>query len=1344
LRKSAVKLGKTLCGKRFFASLLTLIMLFSVFIGLPPQKAEAALITSSILNNFVTSVSIEDSNGNPIFPSPPAPPSPPTYIGQDYKFTIVFRETPTLQLAYDAPYPNGRLYYQLPAGLSVVNPVDKTPIQIGNGNIVGWYTINTSGLVTVWFDNVDQNGVPTTNGANYIDLTDVIITLEIYAQLTEDSGGDFNFGGDITINVPPPVPPPPSLSMTKQSRYDPVAERIYYMITITALGAPVSNITLTDTTTAPPGTNVNNAFNITAINNPSAINGLRYSLNESTNFTPMAVTWAVNNGPDDFSGNPTTFSYNFSDLTLAPGNYITVRYYLDIPTLITKNSPALGDLLTYDFTIRDVATVTGNDVPPVTDNTDDHVKKRFPVSKTGVFGGSNPWWIDWTITIGNGTQAVNGGIVTDTLSAPLFLPADTSIQIALFEVGGTAIPIMDATEPTLNFTSSPAYPNARTFNFTIPSQTTNRPSSTTPYGPIGRAVITFRTAVTTPPPGEGMPGIIYNNNVNFDFGGADVGGGGTVPLVPAPVPMTKTTSGLCGNPTTGYYVDYTITAQIPGSAAIKNFWLQDVLTIQPGNVAIPNIPTDLEVTVSAPGGETLNRTNAFITGTNQNTWRIYFGSTGDNAPDWAPFPGSGSGVWQYSSPQTLTVSYRINLTTDAANLLRSSSSNQLSNAVYLINFPGEPILSGSNQNSVGGSNVNDSWPIFKSVSPTAGNPALFNYNVLLKGGFTSNSTRPLLSAGSNRMFVDTFDNRLEYVGKSFYVVDTSNGYIYAPPAPPGDVSITPGTNANTMSVDLSTLVRYSAPPSQPGATTVAPYDSNWYTYKRNYQINYQMKIRDPLLEIPQVGIRNTVQIQVDAANPIACVFDNGIMTTYRPNPMSKKLTTDGSDLVKADIIINPDGGVTFTPPSGPAPTLVTAKDVVSNLMIYTDTIKMYTQGKNAGGVWDGNWVEQTVHYNDNIAWSVNVVSTDEVDFIIPNSTPVRITYDALCTLPPNAPPQSIGNTISIYGDSSSDGNNSYVVGDSKAGAGGSALKLRLFKKDPINNINLFGATFDLYVTLMPGYNAPLGLTDAMTVNGVTFYRLMQGITTDMLGVAIFDDIRITATYNYLFMLVETGIPDGYGIKPQSPNPFENCTFFTINPRIPSAMLSAAQTALGGAGFNINQISDFITIDNNPEQGTPLTLRIRKLFFERGTSGFTRMNMSNPQVQASLQNLQIRVTDPLRNTYTFNLQQLISNQAVIDLKNLFGGVFMIEELNNGRPNYTVRTNPQMPIHPWVWPSPTREVVIQILNIYTPVEKSPQTGVERNIALPITLLALSAICITGAEVCRRHHKKSKNQK
>ena len=204
--------------KKPTAILLSVVMLFSMIFMVTTSSFEAsaglasgtagpvprALVNSAVLNNFVTSVTMYDLSQTPPVE---VPQGGTTFIGQNYMFEIEFKEDPNLQLQYNT---DGVLLYQLPAGIEIQNAVDTTPIQIASGNVVGWYSISTAGVVTVWFDNVDQYGNPTSpTGPNYIDLPDVTITLDIYAQLTADAGGDFNFGGDITVNVTPPVPPPP-------------------------------------------------------------------------------------------------------------------------------------------------------------------------------------------------------------------------------------------------------------------------------------------------------------------------------------------------------------------------------------------------------------------------------------------------------------------------------------------------------------------------------------------------------------------------------------------------------------------------------------------------------------------------------------------------------------------------------------------------------------------------------------------------------------------------------------------------------------------------------------------------------------------------------------------------------------------------------------------------------------------------------------------------------------------------------------------------------------------------------------------------------------------------------
>jgi len=683
----------------------------------------------------------------------------------------------------------------------------------------------------------------------------------------------------------------------------------------------------------------------------------------------------------------------------------------------------------------------------------------------------------------------------------------------------------------------------------------------------------------------------------------------------------------------------------------------------------------------------------------------------------------------------------------------SNPSAQISNAVYLINdLSGTPVVSGTASNSVIGKNATDSWPINKTALVSAANPALFDYTVTIKGGYSSRPNgllqtppppaAPPTLAPTNPVYTDVFDARMRFVPNSFYVVDTSNGNIYAPPLGTNIVS------GSTISVNLNTLEQYASIPDGTITGTPVTPPINWFMYKRNYQVHYQLEVT--ALEIPQARLANTASI---AVNNNECTFQSSAMVNYTPNPLSKKIATDGSDLVKADIVINPDGGVVFSPPP-PAtePTLVTAKDVLQNLVIYTDTIKFYSQTQTGPNSWDGRWIPMPVNFNDDIAWSVNVVSLIEVDFIIPNKTPVRITYDAMCTLP-QGDTGSIVNTISIYGSSDSNDNTIYTVGRSDIGASASQVPVRVFKKDAVNNFNLAGATFDLYVTQInlgsPSFgNPPLGLPNDLTQGGYSFGRL-QTETTDMLGVAVFSDIRITARYQYLFLLVE-GPLDGY--DPMGPLSRENYTFFTINPTIDGGQITAAEASLGLGDGIINRTSDFVTVNNNPVRGTPMTLRIRKLFWEQNTSTSSPFNrMTREQVLSELANLKITVTDPTGTAHIFTAQQLLDGTAVLHLGAFpFGGIFMLQESDAGRAGYEDRTNPQLPIRPYIWPNQDREVVVQINNVYTgegiithPVEQAPRTGVERNLTIPVVLLSVGAVCIGGAEFFRRWNKKKKAQ-
>jgi len=1034
---------------------------------------------SSDLTDFLTDVVIIDtSTGNPIGPTDTV------YTGQTYKFEFTFKETSQLQMAYDTTYTPPSLTYQLPTDLNIQNPIDVTPLYSPTtaGAIIGWYKISTSGLVQMWFDNVMLNGQPTPPGINFIDYyANVTITLDVFAQLVGGGDGSIDFGNGVQVVIPVPQTPPPSLTMNKSSRYDPNTEKIYYMVTITALGAPgdsITDIMWTDTPTIVPG--------VSFLNTPNdAFSGFRYFYGMvGGSFTGMeppfdTVVWNPTPPPLQFTFE-NFVNYGTSDpLVLNTGNFITILYTLDLQTLLNNNNYPGGPLanmndLEYDFIVNNNAMVEGSSGDPATDDTTDHVKKVFEISKEGIFIAgdgttTNPNRIQWTVTIGDGISTpLNTGLITDTLGAGMAFPGASAIEITLYGSSGDTPISTDLSDTNLQ----PSSLASNIFTFTVPSAASAFLSTLT-NGTVYQVLIVYSTVIN--PPITGEPSVTYKNDVKIEFpDGPGFGAGGNVPIITSSVDVAKTTSGICGNPNLPageqgplgekYWVDYTITIQMPPGLQGQPLFLYD--TLGSGANAqgpTPNVPVDLsmQVTGAETGGIPVvytNHTDPIPYGAND--WRLFLGTTGSTVP------ATGSWGWDYSYAIELTVSYRIYLSDTIVNTLASNTNYYLSNVIYLINSADPALISG---NSVGAKNVNDYWPIIKSAKATE-NPALFNYTVILKGGFSSR-TAPLLQTGSNPVYTDTFDNRLVYVPGSFYIVDTSLRRYYVPTS---DVSLSYNVDAlsnDSFSINLNPSVtgwRVYSGTTPPGAL-IGTAPANWFSGRYNYEVHYQLKLKSAYLDADQSGLANTAGILV---NTNECLFQNNASVGYVYAPLTKTMTplSTGSARVNVEIIINPDGEIVFSDPPNPGPAVITAKDLLTNVTLFMDSVEIYTQTKT-GGIWNGIWKQVTpISFNDRQLWSVNAVPSaqvpsgysGQVDFVIPNQTPVMITYQVLVTIPEGSS-DTISNEIWIFGESGSDEQSGYQVGGSDAGVGADLLNLRVFKRDNVGN-NLHGAKFMLYVT----------------------------------------------------------------------------------------------------------------------------------------------------------------------------------------------------------------------------------------------------------------------------------------
>jgi len=452
------------------------------------------------------------------------------------------------------------------------------------------------------------------------------------------------------------------------------------MMTITAIGASVTNIHLID---AP---SINGAGLVAPATN--AFGGFRYDLNGDTGFQlPMAVTWTT-------LGTGSVFTYDFGDLTLAPGNFITVRYFLDIQTLLLSY-PTI-DPLSYDFNIGNQVVVRST-APDVGDTTLDHVKKTFPITKTGSVGGGpapgNPFYIDWTLTAGNGSNTLlnpaGGGVIQDTLGANLFftsalLPAPYNdpmegITIDLYNnTSGT--PVFSGSPNAINLSPSLTPPDVyfsipnppdNAFTFNLPASGDTNPADSNDFGPIYKAVIIYRTWIPNPPV-TGQPPMSYQNNANFN----DHDTGGVVTLTPPALQMTKTTSGIICDTPGSYYLNYTISFTIPQGLGSGQFYLYDNLRLtNTSGVTVPNVTIPNPPTVVASSGGTAITPFATAFSQTGNEWMLSLGS-GVYPP---------VGTWPYPLQDvTITVSYRVNLDTATVNALRANNSAQLVNSSYLV------------------------------------------------------------------------------------------------------------------------------------------------------------------------------------------------------------------------------------------------------------------------------------------------------------------------------------------------------------------------------------------------------------------------------------------------------------------------------------------------------------------------------------------------------------------------------------------------------------------------------------------------------------------------------------
>ena len=379
--QSAKKAGRSTLSKALGAVVIA-VMLVILIPNLSGMVSAA--IDQSDLYNFVNGVVVRDADGQEVTDGN-------FYYGSNYTFYISFTEIATAdgQFVYNN---NNRLTYKLPTQIKVLKAVAAGEIRVANGNVVGWYNIDTNGNVEVWFGNFDNNGNPSTK--NFIDnYTNASFTLEIIGTFTQGSGnGTILFGSDASIVVKLDYPPP-SLSVVKTSTPDINNGTIQYNIAITAIGSPGSSAVKIQSLTDLPWLNTNSSI---ATASESAYSGFQYRIGNSGSWTTVSPFPGWSNASGN---NRTRFNYPFpgNGLDLAIGQTLNVQFTADLNTLISGNTSATGgSSLQYDFTVGNEAQVTSS-AGPSSDTTSDHVVKN-PITKTASYNAAAER-VDYTVTV---------------------------------------------------------------------------------------------------------------------------------------------------------------------------------------------------------------------------------------------------------------------------------------------------------------------------------------------------------------------------------------------------------------------------------------------------------------------------------------------------------------------------------------------------------------------------------------------------------------------------------------------------------------------------------------------------------------------------------------------------------------------------------------------------------------------------------------------------------------------------------------------------------------------------------------------------------------------------------
>ncbi len=1041
------------------------------------------------------------------------------YIGQSYVVSLEFSEINTgntwIQFRHNE---DGYLTYHIPSNLHCEEFTSWHPISATaeNGTIedVGRYFVDASGLLRVEFFE-DENGV------NFVEkYANVDFTIDFNATVGSTQSGETTevvFGDKVSVELT--VDGSAEMNVTKtHGSYDSETNTMDYTIKVETTKGVIRDLIIDD-----------------------QIWDTHYTLRDSILVTdlngnvldPQPI---VSDHPSHNNGAEEGFRISgFPDCSAGNGFLITYKTKIYDELLSNESVGLWNGLDTYG------KNGSGGDVYVWADDwTEVELEKIEKDGKQSVLEDENGNLvpvIEWEIEIIKNNHNLQGTVVIDTLGDGLDYYENKSIRVKRYDENGERL-------SDIYISWNDVTVNGNTMSFPLPD---------------GYAFdIIYYTTYTTPAEGETAN---YTNSVKATINGKEETAGGSADVIGFIPHIVKSAHGNDGE-----YVYFTIEADVP--AVIKDwghFFLTDLTAFwgydnDVGYLYVENKPQDIVITAQTESGQTITFTPYTEGGTVENTYMLISPAEGDQEHSFnilfnTADPTFESSKWILNEDSKLTITYKIpfdaktgvewegELTGDLTLEDVLLSGKKLANEAYL-NYT--EVIRGT------GATTYDYSPkiIKKSVVNEDGT---INYTVVFNNSIpgTSNNSGYVDATVDKLWFIDTFDERLEYVPDSLIVTGYSPWqqnlwlakYKYS-----GTVT---GNTINAYSRDLL-FYDYNEDADAYGWNGLSG-TSNFRNYYRwvdaggRFEFTYTLRVKDEYLyttDHSKFILDNTAEITWDETGSSGPVTEK---SEYETGLIDKHVVQKDSKL-DFDIHVN-RRALDILEGSD---TLTIEDTMTPNISVYWNTIKLLYLDNQ------GNWVDFTSPESE-YTYSVTYdPPQNKLTFVIPDSLHIRIDYTTLIT---ESGTVSVENSVRIDGKAEvSDFIDSiFRVQEHSGGASGSVHNITLLKQDGTTDHPLPNAVFLLYGPMGdPNAVLPSGASRSIIADNGSILYYIGSYTTGTDGTVIIETQYLTLGGPYA--LVETVAPVGYNL-PESP------TYFYFYETDPDGIIQTVTTLIAIENFS---------------------------------------------------------------------------------------------------------------------------------------------------------------------------------